>query len=72
MIVINNSLASFVSYFDSNYDFVKWHVRLEHIDQNRMRRLVKKGHLNRLTKVKLPRYKLCLASKATTKPFLSF
>ena len=32
-------------------------------------RLAKEGHLNRLTRVKLPRCELCLADKATIKPF---
>ena len=31
--------------------------------------LAKEGLLNRITKVNLPRYKLCPANKATTKPF---
>jgi len=34
-----------------------------------MNRLAKEGLLDRLTKVKLPRCKSCLAGKATAKPF---
>ena len=44
-------------------------MRLGHIGQDRMSRLVKEGLLKRLTKVKLPRCESCLAGKATAKPF---
>ena len=46
-----------------------WHARLGHVGQDRMGRLAKKGLLDRLTRVKLPRYKPCLANKATIKLF---
>jgi len=65
----DNTSAAFVSYFDSNSESVKWHARLGHVGQDRMRRLVKEGLLDQLTRVKLPRCELCLASKATIKPF---
>ena len=51
------------------FRFCKWHARLGHIGQDRMNRLAKEGLLDRLTKVKLTKCELCLAGKATAKPF---
>ena len=51
----NNSSSTFVSHFDSNSKSIKWHARLGHISQDKMRRLAKEGLLDQLTKVKLPR-----------------
>ena len=48
-----------VSYFDANLESVKWHVILGHIRKDRMSRLAKKGLLDWLTKVKLPRCESC-------------
>jgi len=64
-----NTSTAFVSYFDSNSESVKWHARLSHVGQDRMGRLARKGLLDRLTRVNLPRYEPCLAGKATIKPF---
>jgi len=65
----DNTSAVFVSYFDSNSESVKWHARLGHVGQDQMERLAKEGLLDRLTRVKSPRCELCLAGKATIKPF---
>lgn len=49
----NNSSSVFVSYFDSDYDSIRWHARLGHISQDRMNRLAKESMLDRLAKVKI-------------------
>ena len=64
----NNSSSIFVSHFSSDFESIKWHRRLDHINQDRMNRLAKEDHLDCLTKVKLPRCESCLADKATAKP----
>ena len=65
----DNTSAAFVSYFDSNFESVKWHARLSHVGQDRMGRLAKEGLIDQLTRVKLPICEPCLAGKATIKPF---
>jgi len=65
----DNMSSTFVSYFDSNSEYVKWHARLGHVGQDRISRLAKEGLLDQLTRVKLPRCELCLTEKATIKPF---
>ena len=67
--IYNNTSTVFVSFFDSNSKSVKWHARLGHMGQERMRRLVKEGLLDQLTRVKMPKCEPCLAGKATIKPF---
>ena len=65
----DNTYATCVSYFDYNFESIKWHARLGHVGQDRMGRLAKEGLLYRLTRAKLPRCELCLADNATIKPF---
>jgi len=65
----DNTSSSFVSHFDSNFEFVKWHARHGHVDQDRKSGRAKEGLLNRPTRIKLPRCKPCLAGKATIKLF---
>ena len=65
----DNISFTFVSYFDSNSEYVKWHARLGHVGQDRISRLAKEGLLDRLTRIKLPRCESCLAGKTTIKPF---
>jgi len=65
----DNTFDAFISYFDSNSEFVKWHAQLGHVGQDRMGRLAEEGLLNRLTRAKLPRCEPCLATKAIIKPF---
>ena len=65
----DNTYTAFISYFDSNYEFVKWRARLGHVGQAQMGRLAKEGLLDQLARVKFSRCKLCLAGKATIKPF---
>jgi len=61
----DNISAVFVSYFDSSFEYVKWHTRVGHVGHDRMGRLAKEGLLDRLTRVKLPRCEPCLTGKAT-------
>ena len=65
----DNISSAFISYFDSNFEYVKWHTRLGHVGQDRISRLAKECLRDRLTKVKLPRCESCLDGKATIKPF---
>ena len=65
----NSIYYAFVSYFDSNFESVKWHARLAHMGQDRINMLAKEGLLDPLSSVKLPRCESSLADKATIKPF---
>jgi len=65
----DNTSATFISFFDSNSEYVKWHARLGHVGQDRMGRVTKEGLLDRLIRIKLPRCKPSLSGKATIKPF---
>jgi len=60
-----NTSFTFVSYFDSNFESVKWHARFGYVGQDQMGRLAKEC----LTRVKLPRCEPCLAGKVTINPF---
>jgi len=51
----NNISVAFVSYFDTNFEFFKWHAQLGHMGHDQMGGLAKEGLLDRLTSVKLPR-----------------
>jgi len=64
-----NTSTTFVSYFDSNSESVKWQARLNHMGEDRIGRLAKEGLLDRLTRVKLPKCEPCLAGKATINSF---
>ena len=66
----NSISSSFVSNFDSNSEYVKWHARLGYVGQDGISRLAKEGLLDRLSRFKFPRYDLCLAGKAIIKPFV--
>jgi len=65
----NNISFTFASYFDSNFESVKWHARLGYVGQDTINRLAKEGLVDQLTMGKLPRCESCLAGKATMKPF---
>ena len=53
----------------SIFKFVKRHARLSCEGQDRKNIRAKDGFLDRLTRVQLIRYELCLVSKVTIKPF---
>ena len=44
---------------------VKWHAKLGHIGQNRLKRLAKAGLLGSINKINLPVCEQCLTRKAT-------
>ena len=46
-----------------------WHLRLGHINQERIGRLVKDGLLNSLQEIQLPQCESCLEGKMTKRPF---
>ena len=46
-----------------------WHLRLGHINLDRIRRLVTSGYLNPLDVTTLPVYEPCLEGKMTMRPF---
>ena len=48
---------------------VKWHARLGHIGQDRLKRLAKSGLLGSIDKIDLPVYEQCLVGKATRLSF---
>ena len=48
---------------------VKWHGRLGHLGQDRLKRLAKVGLLGSINKIDLPVCEQCLAGKATRLPF---
>ena len=53
----------------SSVNNVKWHARLGHIGQDRLKRLAKIGLLGSIDKIDLPVCEHCLAGKATRLPF---
>ena len=48
---------------------VKWHARLGHLGQNRIKRLAKASLLGFIDKIDLPICEQCLAGKSTRLPF---
>ena len=71
-IPINTNTSTFVTSSSNNNSLVhdvKWHVRLGHIEQDRLKRLAKYGLLGSIEKIDLPIYEHCLAGKATRLPF---
>ena len=46
-----------------------WHLRLGHINQERITRIVKDGLLGSLNEVQLPQCESCLEGKMTKRPF---
>ena len=54
----------------SNEDYL-WHLRLGHINTNRIHGLVKSGNLNSLTFEPIPVCESCLESKMTKRPFIA-
>ena len=52
-----------------NDDTYLWHLRLGHINLDRLNRLVKSGHLNELKIGTLPVCESCLEGKITKRPF---
>ena len=66
----NNNYFSYVTSSSNNkIDAITWHVRLSHIGQERIYRLVREGLLGLFTKVELSICENCLVEKATRKPF---
>ena len=61
--IVGNSSSS------NDNDSVIWHARLEHIEQDRLKRLARAGLLGSLAKIKLPICKHCFAGKVTRLPF---
>ena len=55
--------------YSNDNDMNVWHSRLGHIEQQRMNRLAKEGHLGALKKVNLPTCPNCLEKKMVRKPF---
>ena len=53
----------------SNVDVNTWYVRLWHIGQEIVNRLIREDLLGSLAQIDLPIYENCLAGKATRKPF---
>ena len=53
----------------SSVNDVKWHARLGHIRQDRLKRLAKTGLLGSIDKIDLPVCEQCLVGKATRLPF---
>ena len=61
--VIGNSSSS------SSMNDVKWHTRLGHIGQDRLKRLAKVGLLGSINKIDLSVCEQCMAGKTTRLPF---
>ena len=71
-IPLNTNTSTFVTGSFSNDSFVhdvKWHARLGHIGQDRLKRLAKAGLLRFIEKIDLPICEHCLVGKATRLPF---
>ena len=71
-IPINTNTSTFVtgsSINDSLVHDVKWHARLGHIGQDRLKRLAKDGLLGSIEKIFLPICEHRLVGKATRLPF---
>ena len=71
-IPINTNTSTFVigsSSNDSLVHDVKWHTRLGHIGQDRLKKLAKAGLLGSIEKIDLPICEHYLARKATRYPF---
>jgi GAG-pre-integrase domain len=60
---------SLITYANDNIDMNVWHMRLDHIGQQRMDRLAKEGLLGHLERVSLPTCENYLKEKMTRKPF---
>ena len=71
-ILINKTTFVFVTGNSSSSSFVndvKWHARLGHIGQDRLKRLAKAGLLGSIDKIDLSVCEQCLAGKAMRLPF---
>ena len=65
----NSHVKSLKRKFPSTSDAYFWHLRLGHINSNRIQRLVKDGLLERLDFNEFPVYESCLEGKMTKRPF---
>ena len=63
-----DSSSSYVT-CDNTIDSLNWRIRLEHISEERMARLVREGLIRSRVNVSLPMCESCLASKAYWKLF---
>ena len=64
--LVNNSKRLKTSHSNKGY---LWHLRLGHINQDRIQRLVKDGPLSELKEVHLPQCESCLEGKMTKRSF---
>ena len=62
----NNNLFSLLT---TANDSIKWHTRLGHIGQDRLKRLVRESLLGQLASTNLPTCEHCLEGKSIRKPF---
>ncbi|WCJ29450.1 Retrovirus-related Pol polyprotein from transposon TNT 1-94 [Euphorbia peplus] len=63
------SYSTTSSSYVNDKDVSLWHARLNHIGQDRMKRLAKEGLLGGIRSVELPPYEPCLKGKMHRKPF---
>ena len=71
-IPINTNTSTFVTGSSSNDSLVhdvKWHAKLTHNGQDRLKRLVKAGLSRSIEKIDLPICEHCLAGKVTRLQF---
>jgi GAG-pre-integrase domain len=64
-----NTHFSLITYANDNIDVNIWHMRLDHIGQQKMDRLAKEGLLGHLERVSLPTCENCLKEKMERKSF---
>ena len=65
----NSHVKSLKKKFPSTSDAYLWHLRLGHINSNRIQRLIKDGPLKPLDFDKFPVCESCLEGKMTKRPF---
>ena len=65
----NSHVKSLKKKFPSTSDAYLWHLRLGHINSNRIQRLIKDGPLEPLDFDKFPVCESCLEGKMTKRPF---
>jgi transposase InsO family protein len=64
-----NTHFSLITYANDNINVNVWHMRLDHIGQQMMERLVKEDLLGHFERVSLPTCENCLKRKMIRKPF---
>ena len=65
----NSYIKSLKRKFLSTNDAYIWHLRLGHINSNRIQRLIKDGLLKPMDFDEFPVYESCLEGKMTKRPF---